>query len=131
VTLRDCPRYRACPGCLTCRPASLATRWARALQGRTLLRWAELLTRTGIAAHVLPTVEDNMEDTVARRRGLSVLQHHPAAGERRAVGRWARLSLTPPRDLQAAPPLGWDGPDILAGLDASHRMAISPDEEGA
>jgi crotonobetainyl-CoA:carnitine CoA-transferase CaiB-like acyl-CoA transferase len=91
---------------------------------------AERLTRAGIAAHVLSTVEDNMEDPVARRRGLSVVQHHPAVGERRAVGRWARLSLTPLRDLQAAPPLGWDGRDVLAGVGASHPTAAPFDEEG-
>jgi hypothetical protein len=60
-----------------------------------------------------------------------VRQHHPATGERRAVGRWARLSLTPLRDLQAAPPLGWDGPGILAGVGASPRTATPTDEEGA
>jgi crotonobetainyl-CoA:carnitine CoA-transferase CaiB-like acyl-CoA transferase len=88
----------------------------------------EKLTEAGIAAHVLSTVEDNMEDPVARRRGLSVRQHHPATGERRAVGRWARLSLTPLRDLQAAPPLGWDGPGILAGAGASRFTAPSTNE---
>jgi crotonobetainyl-CoA:carnitine CoA-transferase CaiB-like acyl-CoA transferase len=89
------------------------------------------LTRSGIAAHVLSTVEDNMEDPVARQRGLSVRQHHPAVGRRRAVGRWARMSLTPLRDLQAAPPLGWDGRDVLADVSTSRPTATPLDGEGA
>jgi crotonobetainyl-CoA:carnitine CoA-transferase CaiB-like acyl-CoA transferase len=81
--------------------------------------WVERLRGAGVAAQRLLTVEEVMEDPLAKSRGLSVVRTHPGIGAMRMVGIGPRLTRTPARLTFPAAAMGWHTRAILAELGCS------------
>jgi formyl-CoA transferase/CoA:oxalate CoA-transferase len=77
--------------------------------------WVECLVEGGVAAHVVLSTDEVMEDPRVKARGLSVVKDLPGSGPTRLLGSSPRLSRTPPA---AAGAPGAPGADALEVLDS-------------
>jgi crotonobetainyl-CoA:carnitine CoA-transferase CaiB-like acyl-CoA transferase len=75
--------------------------------------WVRKINSAGLRAQVLVNYERNMESSVVKQRGLSVVRKDPEIGDVRNVGAPAKLSGTPLVSLFGAPRLGWHAREIL------------------
>jgi crotonobetainyl-CoA:carnitine CoA-transferase CaiB-like acyl-CoA transferase len=85
--------------------------------------WVDRLTAAGIGAHVLTTPQEAMHDEWAMRHGVSREVHCPEAGPGLIVGPSSRLSATPMRPPDPAPPLGWHAVELMHELGFGHRLS--------
>jgi crotonobetainyl-CoA:carnitine CoA-transferase CaiB-like acyl-CoA transferase len=86
------------------------------LRSDTTDSWVTRLQQKGIAAHRVLTVEQVMEDPLAKARGLSVVRDHPGIGLVRNPGPSGRLSATPARLTSPAPRPGLQSRSVLDAL---------------
>ncbi len=93
-----------------------------------LATWVERLAAAGVGAHhVVNSTEELMQSPYARARGLSVTTEHPQWGTVTSTGPAPRLSRTPVRAGQPAPPVGAHSREVLAevGLGAQADAFIA------
>jgi crotonobetainyl-CoA:carnitine CoA-transferase CaiB-like acyl-CoA transferase len=90
--------------------------------------WVDRLSRAGITAHALVTVEEVMETPYALERGLSIVRQHPGVGAVRTIGPVMRFSDAPIGPLAPAPAPGWDTRAVLTEAFDATRAAQLIDE---
>jgi crotonobetainyl-CoA:carnitine CoA-transferase CaiB-like acyl-CoA transferase len=78
--------------------------------------WVNLLAKHGVPATVVRNLKEVVEDEQTEVRNMTPLVDHPVAGSIRVLGVPVLLSETPGRIGDAAPLLGADTQQILAGL---------------
>jgi crotonobetainyl-CoA:carnitine CoA-transferase CaiB-like acyl-CoA transferase len=108
--------------------AEAETVLARALAEAPAARWVERLTVAGFGAHLNRTIDEAMQDAWATSHGLSREVEFPQAGPGRLVGPAPRLSWTPMRPAYPAPPVGWDGEQVLQELGLGPRQSELVDQ---
>lgn len=97
--------------------------WTRSLDKHTV---AQLLQENGVAAAPVATVLDVAESEYLAARGFFTELDHPVAGTHQYPGLPIHLSLTPGKQLTAAPSFGEDNLYVvenLLGLDSTERSA--------
>jgi crotonobetainyl-CoA:carnitine CoA-transferase CaiB-like acyl-CoA transferase len=97
-------------------PASLECQLVERFRRDTAASWVERLQQKGIAAHLALTVEQVMEDSLVKARGLSTVRDHEGVGFIRNPGPTGRLSLTPARLTAPAPRPGLQSRSVLVDL---------------
>jgi crotonobetainyl-CoA:carnitine CoA-transferase CaiB-like acyl-CoA transferase len=85
--------------------------------------WLARLAKAGVAAHLLNTPEEAMRDAWAVSHGVSRSVEFPGSGAGQVVSPPPRLSRTPMRAPNPAPPIGSDGEEIVRELGLGDRLA--------
>jgi crotonobetainyl-CoA:carnitine CoA-transferase CaiB-like acyl-CoA transferase len=83
---------------------------------RTSTEWLEMLAKAEIPAAPINTVEEAVNDTQTKARGLIVQLEHPALGIVRSIANPIRFSETPVSYRLPPPLLGEHSQEILRGL---------------
>ena len=96
---------------------------ARAFRARPAAEWVAALTGRGIAASLVLSQEEAMDDELTRARGLSVVRSLPGGEPIRTVGLAGRLALTPLAPGPLPGPVGSDYAAVLESAGLSDAMS--------